>query len=236
MNLRLNEIENTIGITLDETTSPRDVQQLLEISRPPAESISHLSRCRTTGRHSRGRLCHKRLHRTPNDRPHERYLTHPVFNTHHTETEMLRVHPHARIARSVADAFDDPARLVHDEAERDQRDAAGDLARVWPAASVRAGRSDSRISSVVRAIWRSGSRRSRASPAVSLQPNAGSQGEYAGLLAIRGYHESRGQGASEHLPDSRLGARHQSLQRGGRRDAKLLRSSATRAAISTWRT
>jgi glycine dehydrogenase len=31
--------------------------------------------------------------------------------------------------------------------------------------------------------------------AVSLQPNAGSQGELAGLLAIRGYHESRGQGA-----------------------------------------
>src|SRR5207302_4692458 len=29
--------------------------------------------------------------------------------------------------------------------------------------------------------------------AVSLQPNAGSQGEYAGLLAIRAYHESRGQ-------------------------------------------
>ncbi len=28
--------------------------------------------------------------------------------------------------------------------------------------------------------------------AVSLQPNAGSQGEYAGLLAIKGYHESRG--------------------------------------------
>jgi glycine dehydrogenase len=31
-------------------------------------------------------------------------------------------------------------------------------------------------------------------PAVSLQPNAGSQGEYAGLLAIRRYHESRGEG------------------------------------------
>src|SRR5690606_32950974 len=29
--------------------------------------------------------------------------------------------------------------------------------------------------------------------AVSLQPNAGSQGEFAGLLAIRGYHESRGE-------------------------------------------
>ena len=31
--------------------------------------------------------------------------------------------------------------------------------------------------------------------AVSLQPNAGSQGEYAGLLAIRSYHRSRGEGA-----------------------------------------
>jgi glycine dehydrogenase len=30
--------------------------------------------------------------------------------------------------------------------------------------------------------------------AVSLQPNAGSQGEYAGLLCIRAYHESRGEG------------------------------------------
>ena len=30
--------------------------------------------------------------------------------------------------------------------------------------------------------------------AVSLQPNSGAQGEYAGLLAIRGYHESRGEG------------------------------------------
>ena len=33
--------------------------------------------------------------------------------------------------------------------------------------------------------------------AVSLQPNAGSQGEYAGLLAIRGYHAARGEGARD---------------------------------------
>ena len=31
--------------------------------------------------------------------------------------------------------------------------------------------------------------------AVSLQPNAGSQGEYAGLLAIRAHHEARGRGS-----------------------------------------
>ena len=37
--------------------------------------------------------------------------------------------------------------------------------------------------------------------AVSLQPNAGSQGEFAGLLAIRAYHRARGDDAARRLPD-----------------------------------
>ena len=41
-----------------------------------------------------------------------------------------------------------------------------------------------------RASWSDGCARSPAIDAVSLQPNAGSQGEYAGLLAIRGYHRA----------------------------------------------
>ena len=45
--------------------------------------------------------------------------------------------------------------------------------------------------------------------AVSLQPNAGSQGEYAGLLAIHAYHLSRGDAAPQHLPDPVERARHQ---------------------------
>jgi glycine cleavage system protein P-like pyridoxal-binding family len=40
--------------------------------------------------------------------------------------------------------------------------------------------------------------------AVSLQPNSGAQGEYAGLLAIRAYHASRG------LSHPVVGSRHQS--------------------------
>ena len=52
--------------------------------------------------------------------------------------------------------------------------------------------------------------------AVSLQPNAGSQGEYAGLLAIRGYHESRGRRRIATSASSRLGAWHQpGLRRHG---------------------
>ena len=58
---------------------------------------------------------------------------------------------------------------------------------------------------------------------VSLQPNAGSQGEYAGLLAIRAWHASRGEAQRNDLPDPRVGARHQPGERAdgrpaGRRD------------------
>ncbi len=57
--------------------------------------------------------------------------------------------------------------------------------------------------------------------AVSLQPNAGSQGEYAGLLAIRGYHASRGEAHRDVclIPD--LGPWHQSGLRGdGRHEGR----------------
>ena len=52
--------------------------------------------------------------------------------------------------------------------------------------------------------------------AVSLQPAAGAQGELAGVLMIRAYHEARGREADEGA-DPRLGARHQpSVDRAGR--------------------
>ena len=49
--------------------------------------------------------------------------------------------------------------------------------------------------------------------AVSLQPNAGSQGEYAGLLAIRAYHAGARRGASRRLPDPEQRARDQPGER-----------------------
>ena len=48
---------------------------------------------------------------------------------------------------------------------------------------------------------------------VSLQPNAGSQGEYAGLLAIQGYHQSKGNKDRNICPHSSQRARHQPCQR-----------------------
>jgi glycine dehydrogenase len=55
--------------------------------------------------------------------------------------------------------------------------------------------------------------------AVSLQPNAGSQGEYAGLLMIRAWHASRGEGHRDVCLIPGVGARHQpaSAQMAGMR-------------------
>jgi len=53
--------------------------------------------------------------------------------------------------------------------------------------------------------------------ALSLQPNAGSQGEYSGLLAIRGYHESRGEGHRDVclIPSSAHGTNPATAQMAG---------------------
>ena len=68
-----------------------------------------------------------------------KFLTHPTFSAHHSETgdAALPAPPvgHGRGTRPV----DDPARVVHDEAERDRRDGAGHLAGVRRAASLRPG-------------------------------------------------------------------------------------------------
>ena len=110
--------------------------------------------------------------------------------------------------------LDDPARLVHDEAERDRRDDAGHLAGVRRSST--RSRPPTRREGYARCSRssRAGWREITGFAAVSLQPNAGSQGEYAGLLAIRGYHESRGEAAPQRLPHPRLRARHQPGERG----------------------
>ena len=69
--------------------------------------------------------------------------------------------------------------------------------------------------------------------AVSLQPNSGAQGEFAGLMMIRAYHRDRGEAAPRRRADSLVGARHQPGQRGDGRAARSSSWPATRAATST---
>ncbi len=73
------------------------------------------------------------------------YLRHPVFNAHHSETEMLRYLKQLAEQGSGAQSIDDPAGLLHHEAQRHQRDDPDYLAAVRQPASVRAERTGRRL-------------------------------------------------------------------------------------------
>ncbi len=101
------------------------------------------------------------------------------------------VSPAPRRPRPRARPHDDPARLVHDEAQRDRGDGAvtwPEFGRMHPYAPLAQARGYLELFDDLER-WLA---EITGYDAVSLQPNAGSQGEYAGLLAIRKYHVARG--------------------------------------------
>ena len=148
--------DGAIGIALDETTTLDDVAAIVERVRDGAAGSRHrrsFKRRRRSRSKAAGRRCSAR----------RAFLTHPVFNTHHSETEDDALHPQPRAEGRRARHVDDSARLVHDEAERGVRDDPGHLAGVLADASVRAGRADAGLS---RRSSASSSRRSARSPAL----------------------------------------------------------------------
>ena len=176
---------NAVAVALDETTSIADVADLVEAltgERPDAEQLAQ-GLDAGAGRRIPARA---RARSDP-------VLTHPVFNRYHTETEMMRYLKRLENRDFSLVHSHDPARLLHDEAERGGGDDAAHLAEfatLHPFAPRRAG---ARLRTRCSPSSRRCSPRSPASPRVSLQPNAGAQGEYAGLLAIRNYHAARGE-------------------------------------------
>ncbi len=120
------------------------------------------------------------------------FLTHPVFNTHRSETQMLRY-----IRRlSDRDLALDRTMIPLGSCTMKLNATAEMEAMSWPGfASIHPFAPDSQTEG-----WRELIGGLEADLAeitgydqVSIQPNAGSQGELAGLLAIRGYHLSRGE-------------------------------------------
>ncbi len=121
------------------------------------------------------------------------YLTHPVFNSAHSETEMLRY-----IRRLEARDLSLTTSMIPLGSCTMKLNATAEMlpvtwrevGQIHPFApseqtdgySVLFERLESALGEIT------------GLPAVSLQPNAGSQGEYAGLLVIRRYHEARGEG------------------------------------------
>ena len=170
-------------ISLDETTTRGDIELLWSIFAKPGQAMPKVSDF------EKGiePLIPTELRRT------SVFLTHPVFNTHHSETAMLRYirklsDKDLALDRSMIPLGSCTMKLnatsemipitwpefanMHPFAPADQQKGYAELdeqLRAW----------------LCQATGYAG---------ISLQPNAGSQGEYAGMLVIKAFHDATGQG------------------------------------------
>ncbi len=134
------------------------------------------------------------------------FLTHPVFNTHHSETEMLR-YIFTLMGRDLSLAHS----MIPLGSCTMKLNATSEMIPVtWPEFGGMhpfAPMDQQRGYAAMCADLERWLAEITGFAATSLQPNAGSQGEYAGLLAIRAYHVSRGQGHRNVclIPDSAHG-------------------------------
>lgn len=144
------------------------------------------------------------------------FLTHPVFNTHHSEHELLRY------LRSLADKdlAMDRTMIPLGSCTMKLNATAEMIPVTWPefanihplAPADQATGYKELIESLEAMLVEC-----TGYDAVSLQPNSGAQGEYAGLLAIRAYHRSRGDDHRDVclIPDSAHGTNPASAQMCG---------------------
>ena len=185
LNFRIFE-RDRVGISLDEATSIKDVDMLLEIFAADG-NLRVWTRDLITVEAESAEAIPEPLRRTSS------YLTHPVFNTYHSETEMLRY-----IHRLQGKDLSLTMSMIPLGSCTMKLNATTEMIPVtWPAfsqlhpfAPIEQTRGyqtlfeqlESWLSEITGFIG------------ISLQPNAGSQGEYAGLLVIRKYHQSRNEG------------------------------------------
>ncbi len=193
-----------LAVALDETTTRADIEALWGWFAPGhALQVSNY----VAGIES---LIPPALRRT------SPFLTHPVFNTHHSETEMLRY------LRSLADKdlALDRSMIPLGSCTMKLNATAEMIPITWPEfANLHPFAPHDQLAGY-HALneqlcqWLS---ECTGYAGISLQPNAGSQGEYAGLLAIKAWHESRGEARRNVclIPESAHGTNPASAQMVG---------------------
>ncbi|HZV37800.1 MAG TPA: aminomethyl-transferring glycine dehydrogenase, partial [Pseudoxanthomonas sp.] len=193
-------------ISLDETTTRADIELLWRIFGGDDAKLPSIDAL-DAGAPS---LIPQELRRT------SPFLTHPVFNTHHSEHELLRY------LRSLADKdlAMDRTMIPLGSCTMKLNATAEMIPVTWPEfanihpfapAEQTKGYEELIAELEAQLVEITGY------DAVSLQPNSGAQGEYAGLLAIRAYHRSRGEGHRDIclIPESAHGTNPASAQMCG---------------------
>jgi glycine dehydrogenase len=179
--------DGAAGVSLDETTTIDDVKDIFAVFAKAAGKSAAMVVRDDAGFAWKAPAS---LQRTSS------YLTHPVFNTHHSETQMMR---YIR-ALERKDVGLDTSMIPLGSCTMKLNAAAEMMPVTWPAFSrlhpfVPLDQADGYLQ-VFREL-ESMLCEITGLPAVSLQPNSGAQGEFAGLMVIRAYHRDRGQASRD---------------------------------------
>ncbi|MCG8575767.1 MAG: aminomethyl-transferring glycine dehydrogenase [Flavobacteriales bacterium] len=175
--------ENELTISMDETVNTTDIKNVLDVF---AEGIGHSGTDVGNGDWMKEKCpLGSNLHRS------DKILDHPIFNSHHSETQMMRY---------LKSLENKDLSLVHSMISLGsctmKLNAASELMPLsWPEfASIHPFAPENQTVGYKEVLDELAADLCEITgfAGMSLQPNSGAQGEYAGLMVIKAYHESRG--------------------------------------------
>lgn len=175
-----------IGISVDEAADLKDIQKIASLF---AELFKGKSEFIPVANLRNGDTCQfpEALKRK------SKFMQHPVFNTYHSETEMMRY-----ITRLEKRDLSLNASMIPLGSCTMKLNAATEMMPItwpeWGFIHPFAPKEQAEGYSVIIEGLKNALSAITGLPAVSLQPNSGAQGEYTGLMVIREYHKSRGEG------------------------------------------
>ncbi len=205
INLR-HDGDDAVVVALDETVGENDVREVLAALNGGSDIAFALDSLEIDARYD------ERFART------SAYLTHPVFSRYHAEHEMLR-YVRKLESRDLSLTY---SMIPLGSCTMKLNATAEMLPVTWPAFGKLhpfAPASQTKGYAELFRTLEADLAEITGFHAVSLQPNAGSQGEYAGLLTIRSYHEARGEGERDVclIPQSAHGTNPASAAMAGMR-------------------
>ncbi|HHG3160267.1 TPA: aminomethyl-transferring glycine dehydrogenase [Vibrio parahaemolyticus] len=181
--INLRALPGKLGISLDETTTVADVEALFAVF-GVKEDVAALS---TEIAGNEFAAIPEALRRT------SEYLTHPVFNTYHSETQMMRY-----LKQLENKDFSLTHGMIPLGSCTMKLNAAAEMIPItWPEFGSIHPFAPAEQAAGYAALAKDLKEKLceiTGYDAFSLQPNSGASGEYAGLIAIQRYHESRGEG------------------------------------------